>query len=61
MNSIPAQGPRDTPSSMLGISRPEPWPHAFLKLADDLIGDALIDIRFHCLILCWLTGSHEPD
>ena len=51
----------DTPGGMLGIPRFHPWSDAFLKFRNNLIGDTLIDIRFHCLILCWLTGSHEPD
>jgi hypothetical protein len=46
---------------MLGIPWLEPGLDAFLQLADDLIGDALINIYFHCLFLSWLTGSHEPD
>jgi hypothetical protein len=50
-NSVPAQRPRDTARRMLGVPRLEPRPDAFLKLANDLIGDALIDIRFHCLFL----------
>jgi hypothetical protein len=35
-----------------------PWPHAFLKLADDLIGDTLIDICLHCLSFLWLEGMY---
>jgi len=50
-NAVAAQGPRDAPGGVLGIPRLEPRPDALLKLANDLIGDALIDIRFHCLFL----------
>ena len=50
-NAVATQGPRDARGGVLGISRLEPRPDAFLELGNDLIGDALLDIRFHCLFL----------
>jgi len=45
---------------MLGIPRLEPWTNAFLQFADDLIGDALIDVGFHLsLLVCRLHMQPE--
>ena len=59
-DAIGTQRPCNAPARVVGIPWLEPRFYAFFKLAHDLVGDALIDVRFHGLSFHGLRVRMNP-
>ena len=45
--AVMAQGAADLPGGVFSVPRPQPRPHALLKVSNNLLGDSGVNVRVH--------------